>query len=850
MSDQDGAMSAPTFVGLVDRFARGWPEHETGWAMRYVSLEAALTTAHDWDAHTVAYSVPSVERRLAGSNVFAELDGVPMVLLFIDSDDPAVHGTSEPARAEWWADERAKLDRLLADHPGGFAYRTRGGYRIVYRLAEPIVLCSTADAAAWKARYLAWLAHLQATYGIVGDPACQDWTRHYRLPRVRRDGQQQEHETIGDATAIGAWNVEVTIPEPAPRPAPTAPRIAPSAEHFSIRDALASAYPGARMTATSEADRYEIECPWTNEHSTKDSGRSTVVFVYPSGAWEFKCSHAHCAHRNHKDFRRWLDPSWTPFEERLPRSSRVADGRAEDEVLAEAFENSEPVPLPDDVPHAAEGAAAQDELGERRRQKRTKVGSSVEVGNSDHPGLGPNGGYRLTDLGNAKRFADSQAGRLRHVLAWEQWLTWDNRRWLRDDLGTESAAARQVVAAIYADAAACASAAATAVNAGDREFAGAPVEEMTKWARDSAKRARIESMIALARTEPEIATKRDAFDRDLWALNVTNGTIDLRTGELRPHRQSDMITKLAPVEYNPKAEAPLWKAFLERALPDEEVRGWVQRYLGYSLTGDVREQCLAFFVGGGANGKSVLLDVVLGVLGDYGLRAAPDLVLAKHGEAHPTEQADLEGRRIVVCSEIEQGRAWAESTIKRITGDTTITARRMRQDFYTFPATHKLVVAANTRPTVRGTDHGIWRRMRLVPWTVRIPAHEQDRELPHRLLATEAPGILAWLVRGCLAWQKTGLGTAKAIEAATADYRADQDVLGRWMDDSCEVGETLWDPTSRLYANYEDWCKAEGIEHPWTKRAWRERLLERDGIQDDRKAGARGLAGIALRRGA
>lgn len=499
-----------------------------------------------------------------------------------------------------------------------------------------------------------------------------------------------------------------------------------------------------------------------------------------------------------------------------------------------------------EAPPPSDADAPADELGERRKKKKAKHGGD-DPGHGGHAGIGPRGGYRLTDLGNARRFANMFDGKLRYVPSWNQWLAWDGKRWSRDNTGAEMRAGRDVVAAIYMEAAACNNAAAAQAGAEEMSSSSVYAVALTRWATNTAKRPRLEAMVALARTEPEIVTSRDVFDRDQWVLNVANGTVDLRDGELRPHRQGDMLTMLAPVDYDPNAKAPRWEAFLQRVLPDVDARNWLQRYLGYSLTGDVREQCMAFFMGGGANGKSVLLDVVLGILGDYGLRSAPDLVLARYGDAHPTELADLEGKRIVVCSEIEQGRQWAESVIKRITGDTTITARRMKQDFFTFTATHKLVIAANTKPSVRGTDHGIWRRMRMLPWTVQIPEHEQDRELPHKLLATEASGILAWLVRGCLAWQRLGLGHAVAIDEATAAYRADEDVLGRWISDRCELGDHCWYPTDGLYKDYKSWCSEEGLEKPWTRRTFQARMCERDGIDDKRTTMARGLRGVQLR---
>jgi putative DNA primase/helicase len=541
-----------------------------------------------------------------------------------------------------------------------------------------------------------------------------------------------------------------------------------------------------------------------------------------------------------------------PFKKRSDRAEPDERDVHDDEATVDRDEDPGAHRDDRDAPHHAE---QRDEVRERRERKRKPKAPVVDdLGVSDHPGLGPDGGYRLTDLGNARRFADLHRDRLRYVPAWNRWLAWDGRRWHRDELGSEREAGKKVVAQIYAEAASAAARASAAAANGPSESPnladGSYAELLTKHARSTGKRSGIENMIAMARTETGIVSAANVFDADRFALNVMNGTIDLRDGELREHRQADMITMLSPVTYDAQALAPTWEAFLKHVLPDADVRTWVQRYLGYALTGDTREQCLAFYVGGGANGKSVLLDVVLGVLGDYGLRAAPDLVLAKQGEAHPTEIADLEGRRLVVCSEIEQGRTWAESTIKRLTGDATIKARHMREDFYTFAATHKLIVAANTRPTVRGTDHGIWRRMRLVPWTVTIPDDEQDRTLPQKLLTTEASGILAWLVQGCLAWQRVGLGKASAIDVATNGYREDMDLLGRWMEDRCAVGDDLWCATSSLYANYKTWCESEGLDS-WSRRAWHDRLIERGGGIRDGKRGARSeiraLVGLALR---
>jgi putative DNA primase/helicase len=241
----------------------------------------------------------------------------------------------------------------------------------------------------------------------------------------------------------------------------------------------------------------------------------------------------------------------------------------------------------------------------------------------------------------------------------------------------------------------------------------------------------------------------------------------------------------------------------------------------------------------------VLLDVVLDLLGDYAWRAPADLVLAKYGDSHPTEVAALENRRLVACSEIDQGRTWHESRIKQLTGDGKISARKMRQDFYEFAQTAKFVIAANTRPAVKGTDNGIWRRMRYVPWTVRIPEGEQDRDLPRRLVAEEGPGILAWLVRGCLAWQRSGLGSALAIEEGTAAYRAEQDVIGNWIRDCCELDG--WQASAALYESWCAWSKSEGMDKPWSKKVWKARLAEQWGVAEARREHGSVWALVGLR---
>jgi putative DNA primase/helicase len=276
-----------------------------------------------------------------------------------------------------------------------------------------------------------------------------------------------------------------------------------------------------------------------------------------------------------------------------------------------------------------------------------------------------------------------------------------------------------------------------------------------------------------------------------------------------------------------------------------ELVDYWQRVLGYALTGDVGEQVLFFLHGAGSNGKTTLLNVVLALVGDYGKQAPPDLLLAKRGDGnHPTEIADLLGARVVTTVEVEDGRRLAESLVKQLTGGDRLKARFMRQDFFEFDARFKLFLAANHRPVIRGTDHAIWRRVRLIPFDVTIPPAERDRTLPEKLRA-ELPGILAWAVQGCLAWQREGLGLPDAVASATQSYRAEMDTLADFLAERCVLTETATATSKALFAAYRAWCEETG-EKAMTQKAFTTRLSEH-GLRPGRApGGTRIWTGIGL----
>lgn len=426
--------------------------------------------------------------------------------------------------------------------------------------------------------------------------------------------------------------------------------------------------------------------------------------------------------------------------------------------------------------------------------------------------------FHKSDLGNARRFVARHGNDMRYCNQWGSWLIWNGVQWKRDDDGAVVRFAKDTALSIYT------------------ETTNDP-KETAKWAIRSESSERIRAMIALAESEPGIGISPDALDTNGWLLNVQNGTLDLRTAELRPHNRDDLLTKLAPVTYSPSATCPTWIAFLERIMGgNSELIAYLQRASGYSLTARVSEQCLFFLYGGGSNGKSTFVGLLQTLLGDYAHQAPSDLLLAKRGDSsHPTELAALFGMRLVATVEVDDGRRMAESMLKQITGGDLISARRMREDFWTFAPSHKIFLIANHKPVIKGTDQGIWRRIHLVPFDVTIGEAEKDVNLPDKLSA-ELPGILAWCVRGCLGWQRLkGLKMPVSVSSATAAYRGEMDVLAGFISDCCVVQVNSTAKARDLFAAYTKWCDESG-ERAETQRAFGSRLSER-GFKRDRGTG-------------
>jgi putative DNA primase/helicase len=334
-------------------------------------------------------------------------------------------------------------------------------------------------------------------------------------------------------------------------------------------------------------------------------------------------------------------------------------------------------------------------------------------------------------------------------------------------------------------------------------------------------------------------------------LNCDNGVIDLSTGKLLPHSADLLLTKCLPWPYIANAPCTRWLQFLAEVLPDEKTVEYVQRLIGYYLTGSTVEQILIFLYGLGANGKTIFVRVLLALLGEYAIQSPMNMLLETKNERHSTELADLRGVRLAACTETPAGQAWNEPLVKQLTGSDKIRARKVYQDNEEFEPTHKIIVAGNYRPRVKGSDLGIWRRLKLIPFERIFADGKKDPHLLERLLA-EMPGILAWAVEGYQLWHRDGLGSSRRVNEATSAYRDESDILGPFLVERCIVAPDAKVTRSAMYVAFTEWQKAQGYTHFPTPQAFAEWMHIR-GFEDCtmRVGGAkpRSWRGVELRDG-
>jgi putative DNA primase/helicase len=429
----------------------------------------------------------------------------------------------------------------------------------------------------------------------------------------------------------------------------------------------------------------------------------------------------------------------------------------------------------------------------------------------------------LTEDALALRFSERHAHDLRYVALKNQWFHWDGTRWAPEKTHLAFDMARS---SVREDAAA---------------FGNGKPPEKIYTAKTFA------AVHTLARADRRQAATVEQFDGDPWMLTARSETIDLRTGLGKPPDPADYITKTTACDVAEQAtEHPLWTEFLNRVTDNnQELVAFLQRYLGYCLTGDTSEHRFVFAYGTGANGKSTLVNTVAKVLADYATVADVGTFLAANHERHPTDVAKLHGARFVVAQETEKGRRWDETKIKTMTGGDKMTARFMRQDFFDFHPTFKLFITGNNKPRLDNVDEAMRRRLLLVPFTVQIPPDERDPDLPKKLEA-EWPAILRWLVDGCLEWQRIGLSPPPMVTDATAAYFDDQDLIKQWLEDCTKDGGPFaFTLTTQLFASWRHWCEERHMERG-SLEALSSTLQDRGFTKKRDGRGRRGFARLAI----
>ncbi len=438
------------------------------------------------------------------------------------------------------------------------------------------------------------------------------------------------------------------------------------------------------------------------------------------------------------------------------------------------------------------------------RARTTPRRDSFPVGGIEPPGpeaeaLDP---MRCTDAGNAARLVLHGRGQFLQLVHSKRWLTFQPRgTWAPDVHGDVTRAAIETARSWLVDA--------YSEPDGDRR------ERMARWSRTSESHTRLRAAVELSASLGLSALDHE-FDADPWLLGTPDGVVDLRTASLLPPDPAHRVTKVTGARWRPGASYVAWEAFLVQVLPDLEQRNYLRRWCGYLLSGSVREHALLLLLGDGSNGKSVFITTIQHVLGGYAVTAPPELLLAKHGTDHPTELARLQGARAAFTVEVEEGRRWNESRLKQLTGGDVISARVMRGDWYDYQPSAKLLIAANHSPQVRGTDHGVWRRMRVLRFPITIEDDKQDKALPAKLRA-ESAGILQWMTQGYQEWQRMGLADPASIRAAVDEYKATQDWCGGFLAARCNVAPGFRVGATPLLEAAQDWCAANGHDKPSAK---------------------------------
>lgn len=460
-----------------------------------------------------------------------------------------------------------------------------------------------------------------------------------------------------------------------------------------------------------------------------------------------------------------------------------------------------------------------------------EAGKTVENIPEGHDLMEIPGHKACTDLGNAERIHERFGHEFCYCQENKRFYVFRNGHWIRDSGVIMNRMAQKVVKSIPDE-------------ADDERLSPEQKSELKAWAKKSGSKGRLRAMIDLARWLPGVAVSIEQLDQNPMQLNCANGTIDLKTGELKEHNPRDLITKMVPASYDKNATCPIWEATIKKIMEDNaEIIAFLKRMLGYFLTGLISEQCLFVFYGTGANGKSTILEIFRELLSGYALHTTTASLLGTRNSPIGNDLARLKGARFVSAVEVGMGKKLDESLIKQLTGGDPVTSRFLYREFFEYHPEFKLIIAANHKPEIQGVDHGIWRRIHLIPFDVTIPAEEIDRDLPNKLRA-ELSGILTWAVQGCLEWQAQGLNVPDSIANATAAYRAEMDIIAEFLADRCELNATEKTTLGDLYDAYTEWAN-KACQDAVGKKIFGNLMRQKD-FKQSKSNGARYWQGIKL----
>lgn len=623
----------------------------------------------------------------------------------------------------------------------------------------------------------------------LSDPGMKNVVRWFRLPGSQPLGKRH-------AARLTHWKPERRFPHDQllkqlgvsslPKPRSLATPLPDFKPHDIVFDWLEKS---GHLRNTGGDNWWEITCPWAHEHSDSDTRAYYLPRGGPNARRGFNCFHSH-AHKI-EDFLEWVAKNGGP-------KANVED-------------------LPSwRLPVSSDETALSND--------RTKIELSQDA---------------LAKMMGEQGW-DEDA---RYVASWNKWLFWNGVRWHLDERLSHMTRTREFMRSVAREMM-------RQAEQMGKGLAPSEAKKLLNKAKRDGDKLRDKHVISatelLARSNPVSVANPDDFDADPMLLGTPDGTVDLRTGKQRAAQRAELITKLTRVAPASQGSAPrLWLKFLNEIFDgDQDIVAFMQRAAGYALTGDVSEHKLLFLYGGGRNGKSVFLNTLFDIWGDYSRRAASATFLNSQQERHPTDVAGLQGARLVAGSELPVGKTWDESVIKNLTGGDVMTARFMRGDFFDFMPQLTLIIAGNNQPSFRGVDEAIRARVVLVPFNVTIPERQRDPDLQKKLMA-EAPEILSWAIDGALQWQKQGLNVPAVISAASSEYFDAEDTVARFLADETVDAPGNFISSTALHSRFASWCVGEGLT-PFTQLTLIKDIRKR-GYEDAKSGSKRGLKGLALK---